>query len=142
MYGKYPFFDQLNDNRNSYIALTLNIPVFNIFQTNKNISLAKNYIKQAQYEVENTEKKLNEHIHELYVDIETAEKKYSAAISSVERGKIVLSYADNKLANGTLTISDYIVEKENVLIAEAQASKAKYEYFFKLYLLKFYCKKR
>jgi outer membrane protein len=141
LFGNYPFFNQLNDNRNSYIAFTLNMPIFNIFQTNKNISLAKNNMRQAQYEAENTEKKLIAHIHEIYAEIETAKKKYAVAVSLLERGKIVASHAENKFANGTLTVSDYIIEKENILIAEAQASKAKYEYLLKLYLLKFYYKK-
>jgi outer membrane protein len=142
VYGNYPFFSQLNNNRNTYISLTFSLPLFSLFQTNKNISLAKNNRKQVQYELENTEKKITERIYGIYSEIETAEKKYRAALSAAERGQVTLAYADNRLANGTLTISDYIVTKENILISEAQAGKAKYEYFFKLYLLNFYLSSR
>jgi outer membrane protein len=139
VFRNYPFINQLSDNRNSYIALTFNMPLFGIFQTNKNISLARNNIRLAQYEMENTEKNMTEQLFQVYTEVDMARKKYKAALSSVERGKIILVHARNKLSNGTLTVSDYMIEKENMLIAEAQASKAKYEYFFKICLLKFYC---
>ncbi len=138
VYGNYPLFSQLNDTRNGVIGLTLSMPLFNVFQTSKNISLAKNNIRQIQYDMENAEQKLKGRIYELYSEIETAQKKHKAATDAVERGNIVLSHIENKLNNGTLVISDYIIGKENLLIAEAKASQAKYEYAMKIYLLKFY----
>jgi outer membrane protein len=137
-YAPYPFLKQMNDNRNGIISLNLNIPVFSLLQTKKNISLAKNNITQVQYEIQNSEKKLTEYIHEVYSDVETAKQKYFVALSSVEHTKKLLLYADNKLANGVLTISDYVISKGNLLMSEIQVIKAKYEYFFKLKLLKFY----
>ncbi|MDR1092384.1 MAG: TolC family protein, partial [Prevotella sp.] len=138
MFRNYPFINQLSDNRNSYIALTFNMPLFGLFQTGKNISLARNNLQLAQYEIENTEKKMIEQLFQVYTEIDVARKKYNAALSSVERGKIILAHAENKLVAGTLIASDYMIEKENMLIAEARASRAKYEYFFKISLLKFY----
>jgi outer membrane protein len=137
-YAPYPFFSQLNDNRNEIITISLNVPVFSLFQTKKNISLAKNSMAQAQYEIQNAEKKLVEYIHEIYSDVTTAKQKYLVALSSVEHATTLLLYADNKLANGILTISDYVISKGNLLMSEIQAIKAKHEYLFKLKLLKFY----
>jgi hypothetical protein len=51
--------------------------------------------------------------------------------SSVERGKIILAHTGNKLVAGILIAGDYMIEKENMLIVEARASRAKYEYFLK-----------
>jgi hypothetical protein len=51
---------------------------------------------------------------------------------------IVLTHTGNRLENGALTVSDYMIAKENLLIAEAQASKAKYEYWLKIVILKYY----
>jgi outer membrane protein len=137
-YFPYPFFNQLNDNRNGYISLNLNIPVFSLFQTKKNISLAKNSITQAQHEIQNAEKKLTEYIHKIYSDATTAKQKYLIALSSVEHAGALVLHADSKLANGVLTVSDYTISKGNLLMSEIQAIKAKYEYFFKLKLLNFY----
>ena len=136
--GSYPLFDQLSNHRYQVVSLTLNVPILSVFQTKKNILLAQNNITLAQYDLFTAKKTLNERVYQVYTEVEVANKKYQAAIASVEHAKELLLYADNKIANGTLTISDYVVTKGNLLISEAQASKAKYEYFFKLKLLKFY----
>jgi outer membrane protein len=114
------------------------MPILGQFQTNKSIALARNNVLIARNEAADTEKRLVEHIYEIYAEIETARNKYKYSVSSAERGKTALEYSAEKLANGMITVSDYMIEKENLLIAEAQASKAKYEYWFKMYLLRFY----
>jgi len=67
-----------------------------------------------------------------------AKKKYDAALSSVAHAETILSYAVDKFSNGALTPIDYVVTKSNLLISVTQENRAKYEYFFKLELLKFY----
>lgn len=138
MDGSYPFFEQLSNHRGGNIGLSLNIPISNYLQTKKNITIAKTYVLQVENEAKNSEKTLIEQISRIYVDMEVAKKKHNTALSSLEHTKILLSFMENKLSNGTLTINDYIIAKGNQLISESQASRAKYEYFFKLELLKFY----
>jgi outer membrane protein len=134
----YPFFNQLNNHRNGYIAITLSYPLFNIFQTRKNISLSKENRMKALYDLQITQKNLTEHIHQIYNEVKVAKRKYYASLSAVEHGEKALSFASNKLTYGTLTPSDYIVTKNNLLISETQVSRAKYEFLFKRELLKFY----
>jgi outer membrane protein len=138
LYGNYPFFNQLNNHRNGYIGITLSYPLFNIFHTRKNISLSKENRMKARYDLQIAQKNLTERIYQIYNEVEVAERKYYTALSAVEHGEKVLSYAANKLTYGTLTPSDYIITKNNLLISVTQASRAKYEFFFKRELLKFY----
>jgi outer membrane protein len=137
-YETYPLTSQLKNHRFGLISLSLSYPISNFIQTRKNVALARNNILLAQINLEIVEKKLEEHIRQMYLEVEVAKKKYDAAHSSVEHTRTLLIYAGNKLQNGALTTSDYIITKNNLLISEAQASKAKYEYFFKSELLKFY----
>jgi outer membrane protein len=138
LYEIYPLKDQLKNHRFGIVSVSLSYPISNFFQTRKNIALAKNSIIQSQINSEIMEKNLIERISLIYSEIEVAKKKYDAALSSVKHTRNLLIYADNKLQNGALTNSDYIIVKNNLLISEAQVSKAKYEYFFKSELLKFY----
>jgi outer membrane protein len=138
LYDTYPLFSQLNNHRNAYLSLTVSYPVFNLFQTKKNITLAKHNILRAQYELQAIEKNLSERISQAYAEVETARKKYEASLSATEHARTILSYAVNKLTNGILTTNDYVITKNNLMISEMQASRAKYEYFFKLELLMFY----
>jgi outer membrane protein len=137
-YEAYPLTSQLKNHRFGLVSVSLSYPVTSFFQTRKNVALARNNILQAQINLEVAEKNLTEHIRQIYSEVETAKKKYDAAQSSVEHTRALLVYADNKLKNGALTAVDYIIIKNNLLISEAQAGKAKYEYFFKSELLKFY----
>jgi outer membrane protein len=137
-YENYYFFHQLNNHRNGYMAITLSYPLFNIFQTRKNISLSKESRIKARYDLQIAKKNLTDHIRQIYNEVEVARRKYYTALSAVEHGEKVLSFTTNKLTHGTLTPSDYIVTKNNLLISVTQASRAKYEFFFKRELLKFY----
>jgi outer membrane protein len=138
LYGSYSFFNQLNNHRNGYIAITLSYPLFNIFHTRKNISLSKENRMKARYDLQIAKKNMTDHIRQIYNEVEVSKRKYYSALSAVEHGEKVLSFAANKLTYGTLTPSDYIVTKNNLLISVTQVSRAKYEFFFKRELLKFY----
>ena len=68
----------------------------------------------------------------------TAKEKYEYSLETVRHAKEVVAHTESKLDNGIITIADYVIAKNNILMAEAQACKAKYEYLLKLKLLKFY----
>jgi outer membrane protein len=138
LYKDYLFFNQLNNHWNGYMGITLSYSLFNIFHTRKNMSLSKANRMKALYDLQSIRKNMTERIYQIYNEVKVAERKYYAALSAVEHGEKVLSFATNKLTYGTLTPSDYIVTKNNLLIAVTQVSRAKYEFFFKRELLKFY----
>jgi outer membrane protein len=137
-YGNYHLFDQWNNHRYGLISLTFSFPVSNFFQIRKNVSLAKNEIMQSKINLKIAEKNLFERINQLFSEVEIARKKYKTSLSSVEHYEKLLFHTNQKLENGVLTSNDYIVIKNNLLISDAQASKAKYEYYLKIKLLKYY----
>ena len=47
--GKYPFGEQINDNINWGLGVTMSIPILNGWQVNKNISNSKLSIRNSQY---------------------------------------------------------------------------------------------
>jgi outer membrane protein len=137
-YKNYPFINQIHDNRTAIFGFNLSIPILSAFHVKKNIQLSRNNIKQLQYEVQNVEKNIKDEVRKLYIDVQTAKEKYGTSMAAVEHGTKIVSYAENKLNNGLTTITDYIIAKNNILISEAQLSRAKYEYLLKLKILKFY----
>ena len=137
-YKNYPFINQIHDNRTAIFGFNLSISILSAFHVKKNIQLSRNNIKQLQYEVQNVEKNIKDEVRKLYIDVQTAKEKYGTSMAAVEHGTKIVSYAENKLNNGLTTITDYIIAKNNILISEAQLSRAKYEYLLKLKILKFY----
>ena len=54
-YIDYKFKDQFSDNFSQMISLNINIPIFNNWQTNSSINLAKIGVLQAKYNLENAQ---------------------------------------------------------------------------------------
>ncbi|GIZ15981.1 TolC family protein [Capnocytophaga catalasegens] len=134
----YSISDQLRNNQMGYIGLSLNIPLTNVFQIRKNLKINQYQTEQAKNELEQNKKNLNEKIRKLIVEIDVAKKKYQTAESQVQRTETILFHINQKFNSGTLTISDYNIAKENLLIAQARVSSAKFEYLLKKKLLEFY----
>ena len=138
IYKEYPFVNQLHDNRTSVIGLSISIPIFSSLYRRNNIKLSKINLQQQHYILQNTKNALKKEITKTYSDVNTAKEKYEYSLETVRHAKEVVAHTESKLDNGIITIADYVIAKNNILMAEAQACKAKYEYLLKLKLLKFY----
>jgi len=138
VYGKYSFADQVNDNINYGIGLSLNIPILNGWQVNKNISNAVLNVENSQYALEGTKKELYKTIQKAYTDAVAALKKYSASIKAVASTEESFRYTEQKFNVGLVTSVDYNAGKTQLLNAQSDMSQAKYEFIFKTKVLDFY----
>jgi outer membrane protein len=138
VYGEYPFSEQLSDNLNYGIGFTLNIPVLNGWQVNKNIANSKINIDNYRYALENEKKNLYKTIQQAYADAVAALKKYSASIKAVTSMEESFRYTEQKFDVGMVTPVDYNAAKTQLLNAQSDMSQAKYEFIFKTKVLDFY----
>ena len=137
-YGKYSFADQVNDNINYGIGFSLNIPILNGWQVNKNISNSRLAIESSEYSVEGTKKQLYKSIQQAYTDASAALKKYNASIKAVTSTEESFRYTEQKFNVGMITPVDYNAAKTQLLNAQSDMSQAKYEFIFKTKVLDFY----
>ncbi len=138
LYGEYPFSDQINDNINYGIGLTLSIPVFNGWQVNTNISNSKLNIQNSRYSLESTRKQLLKNIQQAYADAQASLKSYIASLKAVESMQESFRYTEQKLNVGMVTPVEYNTAKAQLLNAESELAQSKYEYIFKTKVLDFY----
>jgi outer membrane protein len=137
-YGDYPFADQLNDNINYGVGLTLSIPVFNGWQVNTGISNAKINIQNNLYSLENTRKQLYKNIQQAYADAQASLKSYTASLKAVESMQESFRYTEQRFNVGMVTPVEYNTAKAQLLNAESELAQSKYEYIFKIKVLDFY----
>ena len=137
-YGNYSFADQVNDNINYGIGFSLNIPILNGWQVNKNISNSKLAIQNSEYALEGTKKTLYKNIQKAYTDAVAAMKKYNASIKAVTSTQESFRYTEQKFNVGMVTPVDYNAAKTQLLNAQSDMSQAKYEFIFKTKVLDFY----
>ena len=136
--GDYPFIDQLKDNRNRALYFTLRVPIFNGWQTNKNIANSKINIDNNQYALYAEKKTLYRNIQQAHADASAALKRYEASQKAVTSMEESFMYSEQKFDVGLITPVDYNVSKNSLLKAQSDLVQAKYEYIFKTKILDFY----
>lgn len=138
VYGEYSFADQINDNINYGIGLSLNIPILNGWQVNKSIANARLGVESSRYALEGTKKQLYKDIQQAYSDASAAMKKYAASLKAVTSTQESFRYTEQKFNVGMITPVDYNAAKTQLLNAQSDMSQAKYEFIFKTKVLDFY----
>lgn len=138
VYGTYSFADQISDNINYGIGFSLNLPILNGWQINKNISNSKLNVENRQYTLEGTKKQLYKNIQQSYADAGAALKKYAASVKAVASTEESFRYTEQKFNVGMVTPVDYNAAKTQLLNAQSDMSQAKYEFIFKTKVLDFY----
>lgn len=134
----YTFSQQVSDNINYGLGFSLNIPILNGWQVNKNISNSKLSVENSRYTLERTKKQLYKDIQQAYTDALAALKKYNASIKAVTSTEESFRYTEQKFNVGMITPVDYNAAKTQLLNAQSDMSQAKYEYIFKTKVLDFY----
>jgi outer membrane protein len=138
VYGEYPFREQLDDNLNYGFGFTLNVPILNGWQVNKNIANSKINIDNYRYNLEAEKKNLYKKIQQAYADAVASLKKYSASVKAVASMEESFRYTEQKFDVGMVTPVDYNAAKTQLLNAQSDMSQAKYEFIFKTKVLDFY----
>lgn len=132
------FWEQMKNNNNPSIGLSMTIPIFNRWQINTSVKNAKLGVEMAQLEMENAKQLLMKEVQQAandatstYLRVEAAEKNMLAMEESFR-------YVQQKFDIGMLNGTDYIVSKTNLFKAKSNYIQAKFEHVFKLKILDLY----
>ena len=137
-YRKYLFADQVKDNANAYISLSLNIPVFNAWKTRSNIKLSRVALRRAEYDLLLAQKQLLQEVEQALIEANVALRRYQASVAAVQAGEEAFRYIENKLNVNMATVADYDVALDNFIKAQSTLMQTKYEYIFKSKVIDFY----
>ena len=137
-YNNVAFFNQLRNNGNEFIGLSVNIPIFNRMATRNQISSARIAIEAQQIAVSEARLALRKEIETAYYNVHTSFKKYTAAAQSVLSATEVFNYEENRVAAGRSNMYDYNDAKMRLEKAESNMLQAKYEFIFNRKILGFY----
>lgn len=137
-YEAYPFFEQYRDNANSYVSLSLNIPLFNRFSARSKVRRHKIALQQARYSLREMEKQVEKEVNQAYIDARTAWEKYRSSQKYVAAATEAARQVGRKYDLGAATVVDYSTAMSNLIKANSQLLQAKYEYLFKTRIIRFY----
>jgi outer membrane protein len=136
--GIQSFSNQLKNNKNSGIGVSINIPILNGWQVNKSISNSKLNVETSKYALEGTQKQLYKNIQQAYTDAVAALKKYNVSLKAIASTEESFRYTEQKFNVGMVTPVDYNAAKTLLLKAQSDMTQAKYEFIFKTKVLDFY----
>ena len=136
--GKYPFFEQINDNLSVGVGLGLNIPIFNGNQVNTAIANARISIENAQLELQKRKNELYRDIQTAYTDAVAALKKFESTEKALISMEESFNYTEKKFEVGLVNTVDYNTSKNQLLVTQSDLLQAKYDFIFKTRILNFY----
>lgn len=132
------FWQQMKNNNNPSVGLTLAIPIYSQWQVNTNIKNAKLSLQMAELEMRNAQQALYKEIQQAANDATSTYLRCQATERNVKSMEEAFRYVQQKFDIGLLNGTDFTVSKTNLYRASSDYLQAKYEHVFKLKILDFY----
>ncbi len=132
------FSNQVSNNFNQALGLSLQVPIFNKMNNRATINRAKISVAVAETNLDREKQKVRQDIEQAYANATAAFKKFK----STEKGMISLQeafdYAQKRFDVGMINAVDYNIAKTNLYRAESDLIRAKFDYIFRIKILDFY----
>ena len=132
------FGTQLKNNFSQYIGLSLNVPIFNRFQTRNNIRNARIEQESQQLQLDQTKKTLYKEIQQACLNTTAAQAKLQSSIAAAHSSHDAFTLMQAKYENGKANITEFNEAKNNYLRAESDRVQACYELLYQQALIQFY----
>lgn len=133
-----PFADQMSNNFNQYIGLTLSIPIFNRWQTVTSVKKSKLAVHKQELTLENTRKTLYKDIQQSWYNAANSQSKFISSREAAASAKESFDLTLAKYDAGKADINEYNTSRTQYLTAASELEKARYEMLFNVRLLEFY----
>ena len=132
------FGTQWRENMNKYLQVSLNVPIFNRFQTRNRVKSARIQRTALSWQLEESKKTLYKEIQQAYYNALAAESKYKSSQSASESAEASFQLMSEKYANGKASATEYNEMRTAWMKALSDGIQAKYEFVYRSKILDFY----
>ncbi len=132
------FNDQLNENYNKYLGLSLSIPIFNGWATESSVKRAKINLENVKYNDQLIRNQAYKSIVQAHADAIAAQQKYTASQKAASSSNEAFVYAEKKYNVGMLSSIEFLNVRNTSSRAESDLIQAKYDFIFRLKVIDFY----
>jgi outer membrane protein len=137
----YRWQQQLQDKGYQQLSFSLEIPLFNRFNSQNRISHAKVSMLDAKVNLEQTKQTMYKNIQQAYADAQAALEYYNANLEAVMSTEESFNYTQQKFNVGMVSSVDYNLSKNNLTKAQSDLLQAKFQYIFYTKILDFWAGK-
>lgn len=132
------FRDQLDNNLNTVVGLSVRIPLFNGLRARNNVRLEKNRVKESTITLERNYLDIKNTIAQVHFDMMTAYQRCESLQKQVEAYKESYRVNEIRFNNGISNFLNYITSKNNFENAKVNLINAQYEYVLQIKILEYY----
>ncbi len=134
----FSFSEQIKQNWNNSIGLTVSIPIFDKRQTKSAINKAKLQKQTCQLDLLDEQKTLYRTIENLWLNANSAQQQYVAAKENLKSTQTSYELVNEQFNVGMANTVELLTEKNNLLSAQQATLQAKYTAILNAELLRFY----
>lgn len=134
----FSFSEQVKQNWNNSLGLTLSIPIFDKRQTKSAINKAKLQRQTSQLDLMDEQKTLYKTIESLWLSANSAQQQYVAATQKLKSTQASYTLVSEQFNLGMKNTVELLTEKNNLLSAQQETLQAKYTAILNAGLLRFY----
>ena len=138
IYGPYSAFNQINDNFNQSIGLSVQVPIFNKFNARTAVRKAELNLQGAQLSTQIAKNNLSKTIIQAVLDLQSAEKQYQSATQTFEANKDALNVTKQRYDVGLVNSLDYNTAVTNFNKSQNDMIEAKYSVVFRSKIIDYY----
>lgn len=133
-----PFGQQMKDNFNRYIGVTLSVPLFDRLAIRNQMRSARVQLESQKLALEQTRKGMFKEIQQAYYNAVAAQEQCLSAGVSEEASKAAFALMTAKFENGQATSTEYQEAKARLLKALSEGLRARYSFLFRCKIIDFY----
>ena len=134
----FTFTEQIKQNWNNSLGLTLSIPLYDKRQTKSSVNKAKLQKQTSELDLLDKQKTLYKTIENLWLDANSAQQQYVAASKKLESTQTSYDLVSEQFNLGMKNTVELLTEKNNLLSAQQEMLQAKYMALLNAGLLQFY----
>ena len=134
----FSFSEQVKNNWNNSLGLTVSIPIFTNRQTKSAVQKARLQKQTSELDLQDQQKTLYKTIESLWLDANSAQQQYVAAAEKLRSTQTSYDLIQEQFNLGMKNTVELLTEKNNLLNAQQETLQAKYMAILNAQLLRFY----
>lgn len=132
------FSRQMRNNFSQYVGFSLNVPIFNRFETRNSVRAAQLSQQTQRLQLESVRKSLYKEIQQACHNIVAAQAKFGSSAEAERSSRASYELTEAKYEYGKANITEFNEAKNNWLKACSDLATARYEFMYDKALLDFY----
>lgn len=132
------YLNQFENNLNSAVGISVQIPIFNAFQTKTRVGLSKIQAQSAAVSTDNLKRQLYQAIEQAHLNMQATYNRYTVMNQQVDAFQRSFKAAETRFTEGVIHSVDYLIVKNNLDRAQANLVNTYYDYLLRVKVLDFY----